>query len=67
MNGETQGKLLTGMFGGILLMFIIQFAILNVLSSDIANHTYQYFVFIPFMLIVVMLVASLWLLERMAK
>ncbi len=67
MNSETQGKLLTGMFGGILLMFIIQFAILNVLTYDIANHAYQYFVFLPLMLIVVLVVASLWLLERMTK
>ncbi len=67
MNSEVQGKVVTGLFGGILLMFVMQFLVLNVWNSYVSSHQYQYFVFLPFILLVFMVAALLWLLERMSR
>lgn len=64
MDNKTKGKFMTGLFGGILLMLILQFAIFNTLTADISAHKYQLLLFTPFALMVAMSVALFWLLER---
>lgn len=56
---------MVGLFGGIVLMFIIQLVIINSLSSMVAQHRDQAFIFLPFVVLLVFAIALFWLLERM--
>lgn len=53
-----------GLLGGIILMFILQFAVINVLSADVGSYKYQYFIFLPYVVLVFLAGSMLWLLER---
>lgn len=58
---------MVGLFGGIILMFIIQLAVLSAWSTFVHQHRDQYFIFVPFMVLLVLAVSLFWLLERMSK
>lgn len=58
---------MVGLFCGIVLLFIVQLAVIGALSSSIAQHRDQFFVFAPFMVLVVFAIALFWLLERMPR
>lgn len=65
MNTENQSKVITGLLGAIILMFIVEFAFLNVLNRYVSSRTHALLIYAPFIAVIVLTIALFWLLERM--